>query len=261
MMKHSGSKIIYITVLIITTIITITGATFAYWTASAQSSSNSVKTHSTIYSISMDISSLYHGYSLIPMDDNKALKGLQNKCKDKYDRGACLAYKIRVYDYNEDLKFVSGIMDINTNGMNNISYMMYRISDEYDEENCVTINEKHYCKAKEPAHMGTGLGLSLGDKYDVSGMPETEFILLIWLTNLQTSQNDTDIGDFNAIITMQAGNGGQITGSISSVITPDTNNPDDGTGDGTTPSPDEPTKDDETIEGGSETGEGTEIIE
>lgn len=222
MIKHKGAKIIYLIIIILTTIVAITGATFAYWTASTNSAQNAVKTHSTIYSISMDITPIYQGFSLIPMNDEYALKGLKNQCKDKYDRGACLAYNIRVYGYNEDLKFISGMMDINTIGMQNISYMMYRISDEYIEDSCVTVNEKNYCIAKEPAHMNEGIGLSLGDKYDVSGMEETEFILLIWLTNLKESQNDTDIGEFNAIVTMQAGNGGQISGSISSVLKPDT---------------------------------------
>ena len=257
MVKHSGSKIIYFSVLILTVVVVITGATFAYWTASTQSTSNAVNTESTIYSISMDITPLYQGFSLIPMDDDKALKGIKNQCKDKYDRGACLAYKIRVYDYNENLNFVSGFMDINTTNMQNLSYMMYRISDEYVEDSCVTIKNNHYCIAKEPAHMGTGLGLSLGDKYNVAGITETEFILLIWLTNLKSSQNDTDIGDFNAIITMQAGNGGQITGSISSVIKPDTGN----TEEDIIPDTDGTTTDGEGTEGGSETGEGTEIVE
>lgn len=257
MIKHSGSKIIFLTVLILTIVVTITGATFAYWTATTQSATNAVNTHSTIYSISMDITPLYQGFSLIPMNDNNAIKGLKNKCKDKYDRGACLAYKIRVYGYNESLNFVSGLMDVNTDNMQNISYMMYRNSDEYIEDSCVTISNKHYCIAKEPAHMGEGVGLSLGDRYDVTGMTETEFILLVWLSNLNVSQNDIDIGNFNAIVTMQAGNGGQITGSISSVIKPtpepDENpeNPDDS---GTLP-------DDEKVENGSETEEGTETIE
>ncbi|MBQ8681351.1 MAG: hypothetical protein IJ509_00345 [Bacilli bacterium] len=199
------------------------GATYAYWTASTRSAANSVKTKSTIYSISMQINPLYNDFSVIPMNDNDALKALNNKCKDKYKRGACSAYTIYVYDYNEDLDFISGIMDIQTNNMQNISYMMLRISDTYEEDKCVKINnveekEEIYCVAKEAAPMGDGVGLSLGDSYDVTGMSSTKFILLIWLSNLQQSQNDTDIGSFEAIITMQAGNGGQIKGSIASSI-------------------------------------------
>lgn len=258
MIKHSGAKYTYLIIVILTTIISITGATFAYWTARTESTSNAVKTHSTIYSISMEITPLYHGFSLIPMNDEYALKGLKNRCKDKYDRGACLAYKIRVYDYNEDLNYVSGLMDINTVGMENISYMMYRISDEFKEDSCVTIDNKHYCIAREPEHMKEGVGLSLGDEYDVSGTVETEFILLIWLTNLANNQNDTDIGEFNAIITMQAGNGGQIKGSISSVIDKDdTSNEGDDTNKDETLNEETPT----TPNDNPETPEGTETIE
>lgn len=217
----NNRKIIYLIFILVTIVTSITGATYAYWTATTQSAENAVNTSSTIYRISMQITPLYTDRTLIPMNDEQAIKGLSNKCFDKYNRGACLAYRIRVYDYNEDLSFISGFMDINTNGMQNLSYMMYRKSNEYNEDTCVKINEKNYCIVKEPEHMKDGKNLSLGDRYDVIGMSETEFILLVWLTNLQTNQNDTDIGNFNAIVTMQAGNGGEIKGSISSVIVPD----------------------------------------
>lgn len=223
MIKNNKIKLIYLIVILLTIVISITGATYAYWTATTNSTANAVKTNSTIYSISMQISPLYTNHTLIPMNDENALKGLKNNCIDKYGRGACLAYKIRVYDYNEDLNFISGTMDINTKNMENLSYMMYRINDEYNENNCVIIDEKNYCIVKDIGHMGDGVGLSLGDKYDVLGMPETEFIILIWLTNKNFNQNDIDIGEFNAIITMQAGNGGEVKGSISSAIIFDEN--------------------------------------
>ena len=52
----------------------------------------------------------------------------------------------------------------------------------------------------------------------------TNFILLVWLSNFKFSQNDIDIGNFEAAVTMQAGNGGEIKGSISSVIIFDDDN-------------------------------------
>lgn len=194
------------------------GATYAYWAASAASLNNAVTTESTIYRISMDITPMYHDFSIIPMDDVDALKALNNQCKDKFDRGACFAYMIDVYDYNSDLDYISGIMDITTSNMQNLSYMMLRLSDDYEEERCVSIEGDFYCIAKDATSMGDGVGLSLGDAYNVTGMTSTKFILLMWLTNLQLSQNDIDIGNFNAVITMQAGNGGEIKGSIASAI-------------------------------------------
>lgn len=208
--------VLAVMVLAVTTI----GATYAYWAASTQSVSNQVQTGSTIYSISMNIEPLYHDFSVIPMDDVDAVKALNNKCKDKYDRGACSAYTIYVYDYNEDLDFISGYMDITTNNMQNLSYMMLRLSDVYEEDKCVTVEETDeiYCVVKEAVSMGDGVNLSLGDSYSVVGMDSTKFILLMWLSNLNFSQNDIDIGTFEAVVTMQAGNGGEIKGSIASAF-------------------------------------------
>lgn len=213
-------KLLYGVLAVIVLAISTIGATYAYWTASTKSANNEVETGSTIYSISMQINPLYHDFSVIPMDDENALKALKNKCKDKYDRGACSAYTIYVYDYNVDLDYISGYMDVTTNNMQNLSYMMLRLSDTFDEDNCVTIEEsqENYCIVKEATSIGDGVGLSLGDAYDVTGITSTKFILLMWLSNFDYSQNDIDVGSFDAIVTMQAGNGGEIKGSIASAI-------------------------------------------
>ena len=199
--------------------LTTVGATYAYWASSANSD-NVISTNSISYSISMSISPLYHGFSFIPMDGEDTVKAIANGCKDKYDRGACSAYTIYVYDYNADLDYISGYMDVTTNNMQNLSYMMLRLSDTFDEDNCVTIEEsqENYCIVKEATAIGDGVGLSLGDSYDVTGITSTKFILLMWLSNFDYSQNDIDVGSFDAIITMQAGNGGEIKGSIASAI-------------------------------------------
>lgn len=215
-MMKKEFKLLYGVLAVMILAITTIGATYAYWVASAQSASNTLQTESTIYSISMNITPLYDGFSVIPMDDDDALKALKKQCKDKYNRGACFAYNIYVYDYNVDLEYISGVMDITTNNMQNLSYMMLQLSDTYDETSCVTLagTNENYCIVKEATSIGDGVGLSLGDSYDVSNVTSVKFILLLWLSNLEYSQNEVDIGSFEATVTMQAGNGGQIKGSI-----------------------------------------------
>ena len=219
-MKRDWTKLqtFYLVVFIVTIFLIGTGTTYAYWTATTKSSDEAIGTQSTTYSISMNVSPLYHDFSFIPMNDEDAIKAVKNKCKDKFDRGACTAYNIRVYGYDANLGFISGYMDIKTTNMSNLSYMMYMESDTYDDEVCFKVEEKNYCKVLEPNHMGEGTGLTLGDKYDVVGTEETNFVLLIWLSNLDVSQNATDIGSFNAVVTMQSGNGGEIKGVISSAV-------------------------------------------
>ena len=227
-----NKRFIYMFLMIVVASIMTIGSTYAYWTATTKSEMGAVNTKSTTYSISMSVNGLFEGFSVIPMNDEDALKALSNGCYDKYGRGACSAYTIDVYDYSEDLDYISGYMDLTTNNMQNLSYMMFRLSDEYNEENCVKIEKEkypeatseedkeyeNYCVVKSATPMGDGKELSLGDSYDVYGMESIRFILLIWLSNLKESQNNIDIGSFNAVITMQAGNGGKIRGSISSVL-------------------------------------------
>lgn len=211
-------KYIYIILACFTLASTTIGATYAYWTASTTSTSNAIQAESTIYSISMEIKPLYTGFSFIPMNDTDALKAIKNQCKDKYNRGACTAYTIRVFGYQEDLDYISGTMDIATENMKNLSYMTLEEKEEYQEENCVKIENKNYCIAKEATPMGEGSNLSIGESYNVYGLNEKNLLLVIWLTNLNENQNITDIGNFNATVTILAGNGGKIKGTIASAI-------------------------------------------
>lgn len=215
-------KHIYILILIATLIICTIGSTYAYWTATASSEKEAVQASSSIYSISMEIIPLYHDFSFIPMDDEDILKGLSNECRDQHGRGACSAYKIHVYGYNPDLNFISGMMDVTTNNIENLSYAMFEEQNEYDETNCVKIEEdteeKIYCQALPATPVLDGLNLTLGDRYEVANSTEKNLILLIWLTNIEESQNEKNIGTFNSIVTFSMGSGGEIKGSISAVL-------------------------------------------
>ncbi len=211
-------RLLYLGLMVIVLFISASSTTYAYLTASTSSASNSVKTKSTIYKISMNILPIYSDFSFIPMNDSDALKALRNKCVDKYNRGACSAYKIFVYDYDENLASISGVMDITTDNMKNLSYMVLEESSENNPDTCVQIGEKNYCIAKEASPILDGSSLSLGDSYDVYGKKSKELILMLWLTNLDESQNESDIGSFQASVTILAGNGGEIKGTIASSV-------------------------------------------
>lgn len=214
-------KNIYLISFIIILAMSVIGSTYAYWVSTAYSPDKSVNTASTSYSIAMNITPLYSDFKFIPMDNQDALKALKNECRDQYDRGACNAYMIHIDGYDEKLNYISGSMDVTLNNITNLSYMMFEENSEYNEDNCVNINDKAYCIAKEATSVNDGVNLSLGDSYVVANTTEKNFILLIWLTNLEESQNATDLGDFNSIITFSMGNGGEIKGSISASIIED----------------------------------------
>ena len=216
-------KKIYLILFIVVLGVSIIGSTYAYWTATATSPSKSVNTASTGYNIKMLITPLYSDFRFIPMDNSDALTALKNGCRDKYDRGACSAYTININGYDENTNFISGTMDVTLENITNLSYMVLEEQEEYDEDNCVTINEKNYCISTNATPVGDGINLSLGDHYEVTNTTETNLILLIWLTNLDESQNDVDLGDFSSVITFSMGSGGEIKGSIAASIIADNN--------------------------------------
>jgi hypothetical protein len=214
-------KFKYIYALIFIFILTISsiGATYAYFAASTGSSEKVINTSSESYDISMNITPVYEGFTTIPMDNEDALTAVKNKCKDKYDRGACFAYNINVNGYDDNLGYISGIMNVSTNNIENLSYMVMEEYGDYNEtgddvDNCAVIEEKSYCISKEATNVVLNTDISLGEKYNIIGTTEKNLLLVIWLSNLEESQNENDVGDFNATVTFSMGNGGEIKGNI-----------------------------------------------
>ena len=204
----------YILILIMVLVVSSIGATYAYFAAGV-SSSNVVSTGSQSYTMSMEISSLYDGFTIIPMDDEYVIRALGNECHDKYDRGVCLAYSVRLSGYDEALGYISGAMNVNTNNIQNLSYVtLIETTSDINDENCVTIDGVSYCKSINIGRVIPNENLSLGDRYDIVGTTEKKLLLVIWLTNLDDRQNDTDIGDFTVDVTFSMGDGGKIKGTI-----------------------------------------------
>ncbi len=211
MKKH---RIIYLLILIVVLISSVIGSTYAYLTSKTESSQNSINASSSTYSLGMDIIPVYNDFRIIPMDDNDVIKALSNNCKDKYNRGACSAYRINVNDYDTNLKSITGKMDVELSNITNLSYMFFEEKEEAtNEEECVTIDEKTYCISKEATPVLEGKDLPFGS-YDILNTTEKNFLLVLWLTNLEESQNSYDLGEYNATITFIMGDGGSITGNI-----------------------------------------------
>ena len=96
--------------------------------------------------------------------------------------------------------------------------MVLEETDEYDENSCVRIDEEIYCTSVNTTPMGLGTNLPLGWSYNVEGLSEKKLLLVIWLTNLNENQNLTDIGNYNATVTVSAGDGGEIKGTIAGAV-------------------------------------------
>ena len=218
--KIKGFYAIFLTFIIVVCTI---GSTYAYLSATV-SGTNDVRTSSSSYSVSMRITPIYDGFSMIPMDDFDVLKAVSNGCKDKYNRGACNLYNVNVYGYDSNLDAVSGSLRVSVDNINNLSFMALEESNSYQEGSCAIIDSKNYCISNDVTHILPDTDMSFGDSYNVFGMDSKNILLVFWLTNLNMSQNLTDIGSFNASVTILLGrNGGQISGNINCALNNDIN--------------------------------------
>lgn len=216
--KMGKAKSWYVVLIIFILIICLIGSTYAYLTSTANGG-NDVGTSSTNYSVSMNITPVYGDFSMIPMDDTDVLKAINNECKDKYNRGACNLYNVNVYGYDSSISSFSGTMKVTTNNIENLSYMVFEETNEVKENECVIIEEKNYCISKEVTHVVDDNDTSIGEDYNVLGLESKKLLLVFWLSNLNASQNNTDIGDYNASVTISLGkDGGQISGNINGVL-------------------------------------------
>ena len=209
--KFKGIYAVFLVLII--TICTI-GSTYAYLTATVIGD-NDVSTSSSSYSVSMRITSIYADFSMIPMDDGDVLKAVSNGCRDKYNRGACSLYNVNIYGYDTNLDAISGSLNVNVYNISNLSFMALEESNSFYVGSCVTIDSKNYCISNDVTHVIPNANMSFGDNYSVFGTDSKNIILVFWLTNLDMSQNSTDVGSFNASVSVFLGkNGGKISGNI-----------------------------------------------
>ena len=216
MKRISNFKHFYLVFVIFLLIVCTIGSTYAYLTSTVRGD-NDVDTSSKGYNVSMLITPVYNGFSLIPMDNSLVIKALNNKCKDKFNRGVCNAYNINVFGYDSSVSKISGTIKTSLENIQNLSYMVFeRVSGDISGNNdCVSIDSVNYCMIRGATLIVNDIDMSLGDNIDVFGLDNKDILLVIWLSNLNISQNSFDIGNYNSLITMYLGsNGGQVSGSI-----------------------------------------------
>lgn len=132
------SKVFYTVLIILTIAISIIGATYAYFASSMKTEDNSISTASANYSLNLSVTPKYPNpekgvLTLIPMKDElseKAYIGYNNEpCIDKNNAAVCYIYEIVVSDYNVELDYLSGSINIETSNITNLSYRLYDEND------------------------------------------------------------------------------------------------------------------------------------
>ena len=91
--------------LLVTTILSMTilliGGTFSYFTLSTMSKMDALAVSAGKVRLGLGVSPVYTGYPIIPLKDEYISVAYKQKCKDDLDRGACLAYGLEVFNFEE----------------------------------------------------------------------------------------------------------------------------------------------------------------
>ena len=137
--------------LLVTTILSMTilliGGTFSYFTLSTMSKMNALAVSAGKVRLGLGVSPVYTGYPIIPLKDEYISTAYNRKCKDDLERGACLAYGLEVFNFEEKSE-VEGTIDFHLNGLENLSFMVL------DENDNVYLDITHIDKDNPTKNRG-----------------------------------------------------------------------------------------------------------
>jgi len=190
-----------IAISVISLIVILLGSTFSYFAVSVRSNQDAAALTALGFDTSVEITALYNDKALIPMDDVDVMTGYHHNCVDDQQFGACQAYNIHVVNSGDTMNY-NGFIKFNVTDIENLKYL---ILDE--DEN----------KYVDNTAITSGENQSLGNSFSLNAGESRDFILVIWLSNLNGPQDDVDgLGSFTASVTYEANGGSRITGTFSS---------------------------------------------
>lgn len=203
----NGNKInkLLLVTSILSIIILSIGITFSYFSYKKITSSDAISLEAGKINLSLTISPIYTGHKLFPLNDSDILIAYNNKCMGDNGFGACLAYNIEISNYSTMQELI-GTIDFTVNNIKNLSYIVL------DENNNIYLDKVSIKDGNDKLPLGSKFTLD-----NASNLLPTKrnFILVIWLTNLDESQDEYDAyGTFNANITYSSIYGNNITGTI-----------------------------------------------
>lgn len=207
-MKENNAKNFLIITSFLSIAILLIGTTFSFFSINNQSETNALGLSAEQIRINLGVSNLYTNHKIIPLKDELISKAYQRRCVDDLGRGACLAYSMELFNYSKEHE-ITGTIDFNINKIENLSYMVL------DEEGNIYLDVTHVDSVE-------AAGLTLGKSFILEDGTEEftskKFILLIWLTDNNEIQNETDAaGYFNATVTYSSVDGGKLTGTVEGI--------------------------------------------
>lgn len=213
--NRKGPGFFYGVIGVATLVVAIIGATFAYFTATANNTTT-IQGEAANTGLSLEVTQLSTGATagLIPLNETDLQKGItgdtaataENKsCLDKNNNTICQVYSIKVTNEGTATAAITGKLNLQpvtgetTSTFTNLKWQLL--------EDATTVATDATSYGTGENNIATNLSLTAGNS-------ETLYIV-IWIDNLNESQNEADKGYFNGTVSFDSAEGAGISATFS----------------------------------------------
>lgn len=206
--EKRGHEAFYMIVAILTLIIAIVGATFAYFSLGA-SDNNTITGNAAKVGLSMEVKklSLDATGDLIPLDElllEKAINGdtatESQMCVDKNGNTVCQVYEIKVTNEGTAATSVNGTLTLTAETITNLKWQIMTDQD-------TPVMDSGQFKTTDDTE------IAMGDTIEAS--PGTKsYYIMIWIDENEEKQNDSDTGAFTGVVNFESADGSGVTGTF-----------------------------------------------
>lgn len=207
--ERKGQGTFYMIIAMLTLVVAIVGATFAYFSLQA-SDENTIKGNAAQAGLSLEVRKVSVDASgdLVPLDETlleKAIKGDSatgsQMCVDKNGNTVCQVYEVKVTNEGSAATAVNGSLTLSAETITNLKWQIMT-----DQSTPVT----------DTGQFKTADDTEIAKNDTVEANPGTKtYYIMIWIDEIESPQNDSDTGAFTGVVSFTSADGSGVTGTFS----------------------------------------------
>ena len=207
--ERKGQGTFYMIIAMLTLVVAIVGATFAYFSLQA-SDENTVKGNAAKVGLSLEVRkvSVDATGDLVPLDElllEKAINGdtetSNQMCVDKNGNTVCQVYEVKVTNEGTAATAVNGSLTLTAETITNLKWQIMT-----DQDTPVT--DSGQFKTTDDTE------IAKNDTIEANPGSKTYYIM-IWIDEIESDQNDSDTGAFTGVVSFTSADGSGVTGTFS----------------------------------------------
>lgn len=207
--ERKGQGTFYMIIAMLTLVVAIVGATFAYFSLQA-SDENTIKGNAAQAGLSLEVRKVSVDASgdLVPLDETlleKAIAGDSatgsQMCVDKNGNTVCQVYEVKVTNEGSAATAVNGSLTLSAETITNLKWQIMT-----DQSTPVT----------DTGQFKTTDDTEIAKNDTVEANPGTKtYYIMIWIDEIESPQNDSDTGAFTGVVSFTSADGSGVTGTFS----------------------------------------------